>query len=202
MDVANAPNLASKKASAFFTRATRNLHETGRAAGASHLVTLSIVGIDRVPAFGYYKAKLDQESAALAGPLGTSIVRATQFHEFPAQILSYSRLGPVAAVPQMRSQTVAARTVGTVLLETALAGPSSQRIDLGGPEPHNMVDLARSVIHRRGQHSAVIGIRVPGKAGRAMRSGAILPLEGARLEGPTFEEWLKGDHVFAVSRSR
>ena len=51
-----------------------------------HHVALSIVGIDRVP-LGYYVGKLRQEELCLAGRVPATVLRATQFHEFPAQVL-------------------------------------------------------------------------------------------------------------------
>jgi hypothetical protein len=55
--------------------------------------------------------KLEQERLALGGSLTATIVRATQFHEFPGQILQMTRRGPIAVVPRMRVQTVAASAV-------------------------------------------------------------------------------------------
>jgi hypothetical protein len=81
---------------------TRRLHTVGAARGVARLVTLSIVGIDRVPGYGYYQAKLAQEEAAFTGRLLATAVRATQFHEFPAQVLGRIRFGPLAMMPVMR----------------------------------------------------------------------------------------------------
>ena len=49
---------------------------------------LSIVGIDRLRSLGYYDAKCTQERHHLDGPVGATVVRATQFHEFPGQLLA------------------------------------------------------------------------------------------------------------------
>ena len=42
-----------------------------------------------------------------AGPLPVTIVRATQFHEFPAQLLTRLRKGPIAANAEHARQPVA-----------------------------------------------------------------------------------------------
>ncbi len=109
IDTTNAGTTKRAEATAFFTEVAGQLQATGAAQGVSRLVVLSIVGLERVPGFGYYEAKLAQEAAFVAGPLPVSLVRATQFHEFPAQILSRVGLGPFALVPIMRIQPVAAR---------------------------------------------------------------------------------------------
>jgi uncharacterized protein YbjT (DUF2867 family) len=197
IDATNAPSLRKARAAAFFTDVTARLQAVGSAEGVTRLVTLSIVGIDRVAGFGYYEAKLAQESAAMAGPLPVTIVRATQFHEFPAQILGQLHIGPLAAVPVMRVQSVAARSVGRCLMEAAVEPPSAQTIEVAGPQPEDMVALARQIVKRRGRHVRVLPIAVPGAAGRVMRGGALLATSVTRLVGPSFAEWLKSDDALS-----
>lgn len=54
---------------------TARLLEAGRAAGASHLLYISIVGIERFPSFPYYRAKLKAEEEIRAGgyPTGDTV---------------------------------------------------------------------------------------------------------------------------------
>ncbi|HEX3460332.1 MAG TPA: NAD(P)H-binding protein [Acidimicrobiales bacterium] len=198
VDAINAESTNRSKASAILEATTRRLQVVGAAQGVARLVTLSIVGIDRVPGFGYYQAKLAQEAAALDGPLPVTILRATQFHEFPAQVLGRMHVGPLALVPHMRVQPIAARTVGEILIEVATAPPGETIVEVAGPEPADLVDLARAVVVRRGQRTAVVPVPVPGQGGKAMRSGALLPTPGVRLAGPRFAEWLAGEDLAAV----
>jgi uncharacterized protein YbjT (DUF2867 family) len=201
VDTVNSASTSRQKATAFFTEVTGRLHEAGAREGVAHLVVLSIVGLEGVPGYGYYEAKLAQEKAAHAGPLPVTIVRATQFHEFPAQILRHMQCGPIAFVPKMRMQPVAARTVGEVLLEAALAPPTSTVTEVAGPEPTDLVSLARAVIRHRGQRAWVVPLAVPGSAGQAMRNGGQLPPSGVRVVGPTFSEWLNGGDLELVPSS-
>ncbi|HEX3841024.1 MAG TPA: hypothetical protein VHU85_09565 [Acidimicrobiales bacterium] len=198
VDAINAESMSRSKASAIFQETTGRLQAAGAAQGVAWLVTLSIVGIDRVPGFGYYQAKLAQEAAALEGPLPVTIVRATQFHEFPAQVLERAHFGPLALVPRMRVQPIAARTVGEILVEVASAPPGDTRVEVAGPEAADLVALARAVVVRRRQRTAVAPVRVPGQGGKAIRSGALLPTPGVRLAGPSFAEWLAGEDLAAV----
>ena len=191
VDTTNAATTNRAKATAFFTDVAGQLQAVGAAQGVGRLVALSIVGLERVPGFGYYEAKLAHEAALLAGPLPVSIVRATQFHEFPAQVLSRAGAGPLAFVPVMRIQPVAARAVGEALLGIA-TGPIETTIEIAGPEQKNLVALARAIIRKRHRRVVVAPLPVPGRAGRAMRTGGQLPSPSARLIGPTFEEWLDG----------
>src|ERR671914_637106 len=82
VDVSNSPSFEEAAVLAFFETSTRNLLSAEAAAGVGHHVALSIVGIDRSPDNGYFKAKLAQENLIAAGPIPYSIVRSTQFFEF------------------------------------------------------------------------------------------------------------------------
>jgi uncharacterized protein YbjT (DUF2867 family) len=199
VDATNPATTNGPKATAFFTEVSRRLQHAGAAQGVARLVTVSIVGIDRVPGFGYYQAKLAQEAAALDGPLPVTIVRATQFHEFPAQILARAHVGRLAVMPRMRVQSIAARTVGEVVVEVATSPPGEMTVEIAGPEPADLVDLARAIGSRPDHRMAVLPLRVPGRAGRAMRTGALLPGPDVRLAGPGFAEWLTGEDLAAVS---
>jgi uncharacterized protein YbjT (DUF2867 family) len=192
IDAANPDSITGAKATAFFTVTTR-LQSVGSAQGVSRLVTLSIVGIDRVPGYGYYRAKLAQEAAATAGPVPVTIVRATQFHEFPAQILSRARFGPLAAMPVIRVQPVAARAVGQCLMEAAVEPPEDQMIEVAGPQPEDLVTMARRLAKTLDRRIAVLPIVVPGRGGRAMRGGQLLATPRTTLVGPTFADWLISD---------
>lgn len=192
IDATNSAKMNRAKSTTFFTDVTARLQSIGSAQGATRLVTLSVIGIDRV-ANGYYQSKLAQEEAAKAGPLPVTIVRATQFHEFAAQVLGRARLGPVAAVPRMQIQPVAARSVGRYLMGAALQPPSEQMIEVAGPRTEDLVDLARQIVAQRGRRIRVLPLLVPGAAGRAMRGGQLLATPTTTLVGPRFSDWLVGD---------
>src|SRR6187551_1225819 len=82
VDVSNSPSFEDAAVLSFFETSTRNLLAAEKAAGVGHHVALSIVGIDRSPDNGYFKAKIAQEKLIESGPIPYSIVRSTQFFEF------------------------------------------------------------------------------------------------------------------------
>ncbi len=161
-------------------------------------VTLSIVGIDQVGGFGYYQAKLAQEAVARRGPLPVTIVRATQFHEFAAQILARSRFGPLAALPAMRVQPVAARRVGEFLAHCAIEPSDDDLHEIAGPKIEGLTDMARRFLVVRGQRCVVVPLRVPGAAGRAMRTGKLLASPSATILGTDYANWLEGADALAM----
>ena len=186
VDATNAATTEEAPATEFFTASTASLQRAGVEQGVGHLVVLSIVGIDRAST-GYYAAKAAHEHAALGGPLPATVLRATQFHEFSAQLMAWNRKGSVAQIPALQVQSVAARAVGSVLAALA-AGTAKQRVaDLAGPERADLVTLARRLSERLN-----LGIDVqPVEA--TVPEDALLPTDGARIDGPTFEQWLTTD---------
>ena len=175
IDVSDVKTARRKAAVRFFETAGRNLLAAGERAGVAHHVMLSIVGVDRV-GWGYYEGKLRQEGLVKAGAVPWTVLRATQFHEFPEQLLAQVP-GPVAPAPLMRSQPVAVSEVAAALAELA-AGPAlGTAPELAGPREESMPDMVRRL---------VLAMRVPGAAGRAMAGGALLPSgEGPRGSRPS-----------------
>lgn len=189
IDVCNIVTTGRVKSIKFFETATRNLLNSGRAAGVRHHVVLSVVGVERVK-FGYYEGKLRQEELALRGAVPATVLRATQFHEFPGQILDRVP-GPVAVVPRQFIRPVAAAEVASELVSIALGEPQGLAAEFAGPEEHQLVDLARRILSKRGRRRPVIGVRMPGEGGRAMASGGLLPGPGGRFGQLTFDEWIE-----------
>src|SRR5262245_7489195 len=62
IDLANSPSFEDKAVLEFFETSGRNLHGAEAAAGVKHHVALSIVGTDRTPENGYFRAKVAQET--------------------------------------------------------------------------------------------------------------------------------------------
>lgn len=176
-------------AQAFFTTTSWQLQEAATRAGVRHIVLLSILGLERVPGYGYYRAKLAQERTVTEGLVPATILRAAQFYEFAGQMVRATRRGPLALVPKMRSQPVAARTVAEHPVRLADAQPGG-RHELAGPEVHDIPELAHRLVAARGERVHVVGFSFPGQVGRQLRSGAIVPSPGTVTDGPPFTTWL------------
>ena len=189
VDVTNVRTQKRSEAEAYLGGVTRNLLAAEEAAGVGHHVLLSIVGIDDVDS-GYYAGKRLQERLVSGSAVPWSILRATQFHEFAEQVLGYVALGPVSVVPRMLSQPVAAREVGEALVDLVEAGPSGRVPELAGPDRLQMVDLARRVSQARRLGRRVVGVPVPGAAGKGMRAGALCPTGPGPRGRITFDAWL------------
>lgn len=191
VDVTNTLTQRRSAAEGFFGAETRSLLAAEQQAGVGHHVALSIVGVDDVPS-GYYAGKRLQERLLAEGPVPWTVLRATQFHEFGEQALGFARLGPLSWVPRMRSRPVAAREVAVHLVDLAGGPPLGRAPELAGPEEQQVVAMARRVVAARGLRRRVVGVPLPGAAGRAMRAGALLPTGAGPRGTVTFDAWLDG----------
>ena len=99
----------------------------------------------------------------------------------------------------MRVQPVAAAEVADALVALALGPPVGMAPELAGPEEHDLVDLACRLVRASGQRRAVVGVRLPGAAGRGMASGALLPTGGGPRGRVTFPQWLASASVVGAT---
>lgn len=185
VDVTNAPAPEGPVATDFFATVGRRLGDAAAEAGVRRTVLLSIINIENAPV-GHYAAKLAHEEATRAHAPGLVVLRAAQFHEFAGQCLAWGRDGDTTSVPDMPVQPVALDTVVRTLLDLAVGDRVPTRVDLAGPRPERLVDLAERLVERDG-----LGLVVkPAPVAEELAGGAMLAGTGATLAGPDFETWL------------
>ncbi|URM92087.1 NAD(P)H-binding protein [Streptomyces sp. MRC013] len=171
-------------------RAAGRLVGAARRAGVSHLVYISIVGVDRVP-LGYYRTKLAVEGLIERSGLGWTVLRTTQFHDLVLRLLEGSARLPVLPVPAgVRDQPVEVREVAARLTGLALAEPAGRVADMGGPEVRTFEDLARAYLRAAGRRRRVVPVPLAGRTYRAFRAGGHLAPDRAVGTG-TFEDHLE-----------
>jgi len=117
-DVAESPSFEYPAVLEFFVASTHNLLAAEKAAGVSHHVALSVVGVDQVKDSAYFRAKAVQEGLIRASSLPFTIVRSTQFLDFMDKILQLSANGDVIRIPPALIQPVAPGDVADTLAET------------------------------------------------------------------------------------
>lgn len=187
IDVTNVVTQRASTAVRFFGAASTHLLAEAKSAGVGHVVTLSIVGIDRVD-LPYYRGKRRQEEVVRGAGVPYTILRATQFHEFAAQMIE-QRL-PVVPAPKMLSQPVAAAEVAEHLVELAHGEPCGMAPEIAGPEQLRMPDMVRRLAQVWHVRRPVVALGMGRTVGRAMAGGALLP-EGPGPRGlQTFDSWL------------
>ena len=147
IDVVSVTTLGTAESIAFFEATTRTLLAAEAKAGVGHHVALSIVGIERAPE-RLLRRKARAGATGRSGAVPWTILRATQFHEFAAQIYARAKIGPFHVAPQMRTQPIAAREVAEHLVDLAEAGPAGRVPDLAGPREESLVEMVRAYARR------------------------------------------------------
>src|SRR4051794_10334492 len=147
VDVSNAPNWEDNAVMRFFETSGRNLLLAEAAAGVGHHVALSVVGLDRLLASGYFRAKLAQEKLIKASSVPYTIVRATHFFEFVGAIAQLATEGQTVRLPPVMMQPIASDDVAAVVADVAFAEPLNGTIELAGPRPIPPNDPPRRVLN-------------------------------------------------------
>jgi uncharacterized protein YbjT (DUF2867 family) len=166
--------------------------------GAPHIVYISVVGAERVPVvsrvdramFGYFASKRAAEEVVAESGLPWTTLRAAQFHDLILTTVQGMAKLPVIPVPSgFRFQPIDADEVAARLVELALAAPAGLVPDMAGPRVYELRELLRGYLRARGKHRAVVPMRVPGGAARAIRDGANLAPDRA-VGRRTWEDFL------------
>lgn len=189
IDVTNLPAESAGQSVERFGAATSNLLSAAAGAGVRHHVLLSILGLDRVEGNAHYAGKREQERLVRASPVPWTIVRAAQFHDFAEMVARWTEQDGSASVPPLLLQPIAPSDVADVLVETAGAAPARRSVDVAGPEPQDLVDMARRTHAVRGRAVRL----VPSWSSTfdaSMAGEVLLPGEDARLAPTTFDDWL------------
>jgi uncharacterized protein YbjT (DUF2867 family) len=191
VDVANAPVWEDSAVMDFFLTSTRNTMAAEAAAGVKHHVVLSVVGTDRLPDSGYFRAKVAQEESVKAGAVPYTILRASQFFEFIGRIADSStddektvRLAPVLVQPESADDVAAA------LADVAVNQPVNGIIELGGPEQFRLDELARRVLAARNDPRPVTADVHALYFGTQLDDHSLTPGGEARIAPTRFEDWL------------
>jgi uncharacterized protein YbjT (DUF2867 family) len=180
------------EAVAFFTGSTRNLLEAERQTGVQHHVLVSIAGVTRVTGNAHYAGKRAQEELVERGPVPWSIVPATHFHDFAEMVTTWTERDGSATIAPLLVQPVAPADVADVLAEVAIGEPQGRCPDLAGPEPQDLVDLARRTRAARGTSIRLVPTW-SGVFGLDMAGDVLLAGPNARIAPTTFDEWLAGE---------
>jgi uncharacterized protein YbjT (DUF2867 family) len=190
VDVSNAPSFEDAEVLKFFRRSTGNLMAAEQAAGVAHHVALSVVGADRLPDSGYLRAKVAQERLIEGSGIPYSIVRATQFFEFVADIADAATEGDTVRVPAALIQPMAAADVARAVARVSVGTPVDGIVEIGGPEPFRFDELIRLDLNARNELRYVVADRGARYFGTTLADTSLLPGEHARLAETRFADWL------------
>ena len=197
VDLANSPSFEDKAVLEFFEISGRNLLAAESAAGVRHHVALSIVGTDRTPENGYFRAKVAQEKLIETSGIPYTIIRATQFLEFLGGIAGSSADGNIVRLPPCLFQPIAADDVAPIVAEVALAAPRNGIFEIAGPERAPLNEIVARYLKAIGDPRQVVRDPEARYFGGRVEEYSLVPLGKARLGRIGLDEWLRRSQAAA-----
>jgi len=191
IDLANSPSFEPKAVLEFFQTSGRNLLAAEAAAGVGHHVALSIVGTDRTPDNGYFRAKVAQEKVIEASSVPYTIIRSTQFMEFFKGIADEATKGNIVRVSPGAFQPIAADDVARFVAEVAVAAPKNGRVEIAGPERAPFYQMVARYLKAVGDPREVVSDTQARYFGGLVDDQSLVPLGEARLGHIKFDEWYR-----------
>jgi|SRR5581483_3633058 len=191
VDLANSPSFEDEAVMEFFRISGRNLLAAEKAAGVRQHVALSIVGTDRSPDNGYFRAKVAQEKLIEASGIPYTIVRSTQFMEFLGAIADAATEGTNVRVSPGLFQPIAADDVAGFVADAALAPPANGIVEIAGPERAPFDEFVARYLRAVGDPRKVVRDPGAGYWGGKVEERSLVPLGEARLGRIGLDEWLR-----------
>jgi uncharacterized protein YbjT (DUF2867 family) len=190
IDLANSPSFEDKAVLEFFRTSGRNLLAAEAAAGVGHHVALSIVGTDRTPENGYFRAKVAQEKLIEASSIPYTIIRSTQFLDFLGRIADSGTDGDIVRLSPGLFQPIAADDVAVIVADVALAAPRNGIVEIAGPERAPFNEIIARYLKAIGDPRRVVSDPEARYWGGRVEERSLVPLGEARLGRIGFDEWL------------
>jgi uncharacterized protein YbjT (DUF2867 family) len=197
IDLANSPSFEDRAVLEFFETSGRNLLSAEAAAGVRHHVALSIVGTDRTPDNGYFRAKVAQEKLIEASSVPYTIVRATQFMEFLGAIVASAVDENVVRLSPGLFQPIAADDVAAIVADVALAAPRNGIVEIAGPERAPFNEIIARYLKAVGDPREVVSDTEARYWGGRVEERSLVPLGDARLGRIGFDEWFRRSRAAA-----
>jgi uncharacterized protein YbjT (DUF2867 family) len=191
IDLANSPSFEASAVLEFFETSGRNLLAAERAARVQHHVALSIVGTDRTPDNGYFRAKVAQEKVIEKSGVPYTIIRATQFMEFLGAIAASTAEGNIVRVSPGLFQPIAADDVATIVADVALATPRNGIVEIAGPDRAPFDEIVARYLKAIGDPRQVVRDPEARYFGGRVEERSLVPLGDARLGRITLDDWLR-----------
>jgi uncharacterized protein YbjT (DUF2867 family) len=190
IDLANSPSFEDKAVLEFFQTSGRNLLAAEAAAGGRHHVALSIVGTDRTPDNGYFRAKVAQEKLIEKSDIPYTIIRSTQFMDFLGRIADSSAQGNIVRLSPGLFQPIAADDVAAIVADVALAAPQRGIVEIAGPERAPFNEFVARYLKAVGDPRQIVSDPEARYYGGRVEERSLVPLGEARLGRIGFDEWL------------
>ena len=191
VDLANSRSFEASAALDFFRAHEKNLLAAEKRAGIQHHVALSIVGADRSPDNGYFRAKVAQEELIKRSGIPYTVIRSTQFMEFLGSIADAGQKNGVISISTGLFQPIAADDVAAFVAQTALAPPRNGSIEIAGPERAPFDEIVRNYLRKMGDARQVQADPAAEYFGGKVERMSLVPTGEAQLGRIKLDDWVK-----------
>lgn len=169
---------------------TEHLINAAKDAGISHIVYISIVGVDEIP-YRYYRFKRQAEELIESSGLSYTILRATQFYSLADRFLSAAAYIPfLMPLPtDFKFQCVDEAEVAARLVKCLKVGARGRVEDFGGPKITTLGEMTKIWIKKKGICKKLVRLPMPGEIADGFRAG--LNTASNRMCGKVgWQDWL------------
>ena len=191
IDLANSRSFEPAPAMDFFMAHEKNLLAAEARAGVRHHVALSIVGAERSPDNGYFRAKVAQEDLIKGSGIPFTVIRSTQFMEFLPSIADAGQKAGSINIATGLFQPIAADDVAAIVADTALAAPRNGTIEIAGPERAPFDEIVRSYSRMMGDDRPVLADPGAQYFGGRVEQLSLVPTGEAQLGRIKLADWVK-----------
>lgn len=193
IDVTNSSYTDEAAALEFFEVSSLNLVNDGRAAGVSHHIVLSIVGVEKLANSegGYFRAKALQERIVAESGVPYTIIHSTQFFEYLRSIAAFATRQGRVTVPDALVQPVAVEEAAKVISTVALSEPRNGVLEVAGPQRGRLKDFIRFDLASVLDDRQVVADASATYFGELPTDDLFLPGPSAQLSDVTISEWLE-----------
>ncbi|KWT94126.1 MULTISPECIES: SDR family oxidoreductase [unclassified Variovorax] len=189
LDVANSPSFEDKAVFEFFETSGRNLLAAEAKAGVKHHLALSVVGTERLPESGYFRAKLEQERLIRESKIPYTIVHSTQFFEFLDSIAQSGADGDTVRLSPAFVQPIASDDVAAAVADYTTGSPLNAAVEIAGPDRVRLSDLVQRYLKASGDPRTVVPDVHARYFGAELKDDTLVPGPNPRIGALDFDAW-------------
>ncbi len=199
IDVTKPPSFDDKAVLEFFETSGHNIIAAEVKAGIKHHIALSTVGIERMQASGFFRAKMAQEKLIGESSIPFTILRSTQFFEFLLGIANKATVEQTVYLSPALFQPIAADDVVATLAKISVSLPINGIVEVAGPHRVSLAELVRRFLTKTSDPRRVEVDVNARYFGAVLNDRSLTPEANAYIGSQSFEEWfsksgLQNDH--------
>ncbi|GGU67296.1 hypothetical protein [Lentzea flava] len=114
---------------------------------------------------------------------------------FAREVAGWVEHDGVAQLPPLLMQPIAPADVADLLARVAVGAPQGRHRDIAGPEPQDLIDMARRTLAVQGRSLKLVPTWHGGIFDETAAGDALMPAADAETAPTTFDEWLAAQRI-------